>query len=310
MPSRRDFLSATVGALGGGALTGGSVLALTDTDTDSSTKSSNQTPTTTTPTPGSTTVHTSTSDPTTTHTPATTTTSTPTATTTTSTTESDCHSEKFDCQTLADAKDLGLQIRESVVYIDVDLPGTKGSHGTGWFIDDQGTILTNDHVINGNEELTVYTLDGTEYTPTVKGRSKDENPDAALLEIDADSTPLEFGSEDTLDTDEPLLEVGHPAVSGAWIISLGRYEGINEYRTSPDDLTSSMPTSSGSSGSPLLTLDGKVVGLTYGGMPTDRTAYGEAPEPMDDDVHTYLELNQVAVHEPSSQVQDQLDEWG
>jgi len=307
MPSRREILAGTAGAVGGGLLTGGSALALTQNDTESAEPTGTQTPT-----PTTTTVHTSTSNPTTTHTPTPTTISTATTTTTststtTSSEEASCDAERFNCQTISTAKELGMDVRESVIFIEVQYPGSSYSQGTGWFVDDQGHIVTNDHVINNYDKMTVYTLDGTEYTPTVKGRSDD--PDAALLKVDHDSTPIPTGSEDGLDSEQPLLEVGHPGTVGSWVISLGRFEGMIEYKNKNPDLKTSIPGARGSSGSPTMNLDGEVVGISFGGQRIDPRLHGETPEPVDPEVHEELNRNVISAHEPISEVMEKVEQW-
>lgn len=305
MPSRRDVLTGAAGALGGAVVSGGSVLALTESSDDSSDTKQ----TTRTPTPTTTAVHTTTSDPTTTHAPTTTSTpmSTTTTTTTTTSTTKSCDSEKFDCATIDKARELGLQVRESVVFIEVILGEYTISRGTGWFVDDQGHIVTNKHVIRGHEELTVYTLDGKEFTPTVKGKSSE--PDVALLKINHDSPSLQIGPEDSLSTGQPLLEVGHPESVGEWVLSLGRYEGLLKYKNEPNDLKASLPNAKGSSGAPTFSLDGDVVALTFGGMNTDPRLRGETPEPVDDQVHEELDRKVISTHEPISDVMSAVEEW-
>jgi serine protease Do len=308
MPSRREILAGMTGTVGGGLLTGGSVLAVTDNDTSSAEPATSQTPT-----PATTTVHTSTPDPTTTHTPTsmTTTASTTTTTTATSTTtssnEPSCESNRFDCQTISTAQELGVNIRQSVVFIEVQYEGGAWSRGTGWFVDDQGHIVTNEHVINNHDEITVYTLDGEEFTPALKGRS--EEPDVALLQIDTESTPIPTGSEEILEKSDPLLEVGHPGVVGAWVISLGRFEGLIQYKSKSSDLRSSVPVAQGSSGAAVVNLEGEVVGLTFGNKNEDPRLRGETPEPVDDEVHERLDRNIISAHEPISEVMEKVASW-
>ena len=298
------MLSGIGGLLGGSALTGGGTYAYT-TSTDTPEKQPR-----TAPQPTTTAVHTTTTD-TPTLTPATTTTTTittPTSSTTTTTPDPTCNSEEFSCEVFSKAKELGLKVRKSVVYIAAKYDRFSYAQGTGWFLDSQGHIVTNHHVMEGAKELNLWTVDGTEYKATVKGKSK--NSDVALLKIDADSTPsLPVGSSDSLEKEQPVLDVGHPSTVGNWIISLGRYTGPVRYEEAPNDLGSSLPGTQGNSGAPLVTLDGLVVGLTYGGMPKEARMPSETPSVTDDRVHEELEPRMVALHVPIERAMKHIQKW-
>ena len=299
------MLAGIGGLLGGSAVTGGGAYAYAAT-TDAPENEPHSAPQPTTTAVHTTSAGTSTSIPT-----PTTTTTTPTTTpesTTTTTSAPTCDAEEFSCEVFSKAKQLGLQVRKSVVYIAAKYDKYSYAQGTGWFLDSKGHIVTNHHVIDGAKEFKIWTVDGTEYSATVKGQSK--SPDVALLKIDADSTPsLPIGSSSTLEKEQPVLDVGHPSTVGNWIISLGRYTGPVRYEESPNDLGTSLPGTQGNSGSPLMTLDGSVAGLTYGGMPKEARMPGETPKVTDDRVHEELDPRMVALHVPIERAMEHVRKW-
>ena len=75
-----------------------------------------------------------------------------------------------------------------------DVPRTLHGQGSGFIIDPDGYIVTNNHVVDGASEVEVLLNDGRRYTAQVRGR--DSKTDLALLKIDADEPLpyLEFGS--------------------------------------------------------------------------------------------------------------------
>lgn len=147
------------------------------------------------------------------------------------------------------ALETGLAARRSVVKVD---------RGTGWVIDD-GLVLTCSHVAR-DETATIETFDGHTVDGVVIGRH--ERTDLALLEYDgATGEPLELGTTENLDTKSArsLLQIGHPNGVGSWIVSLGTF-----VRTVDSTILADVPCGPGSSGSPVLTLSGSVIGTATG----------------------------------------------
>lgn len=213
-----------------------------------------------------------------------------------------CDSQ-FDCDVHSTAKEIGKTVRESTVYIQVKLGRYSTSHGTGW-VYDSNRIVTNQHVIQGADEIYCWTLEGEQVDASVK--ETDDDPDLAILETGDDLPPaLPLAPESSPSLGDPLVQVGHPSNVGNWIVSLGRFR----YDTEDGDFTSSVPGSSGVSGSAVLNMDGEVVAVTYGGTSLAAVMPGERPEPGDATVHESLEETTIALHDPISDVTSQISEW-
>lgn len=196
---------------------------------------------------------------------------------------------------------MGTRVQESVVALSFD--GGKGG-GTGWVVD-AGYVVTNAHIARQRETFQVETFAGETGTAERVGYQKDMNPDVALLETDLTGPPsLPLGDSSSVERGDPLVIVGHPQGVGKWVISLGSFvqhaEGIGW-------LVTDAPTKNGNSGSPLVTLDGEVVGLVSGG-----TTMGEEREPVvrSDEVFTeFPEREKLVTANPVETVQQSVEQW-
>ena len=132
--------------------------------------------------------------------------------------------------------------------------------GSGFFISDDGSILTNHHVIEGASEIFVTMTDGREFKATVVG--SDERTDVALIKIDLENTPaLPIGTARDLKKGEWVLAIGSPfglesTVTAGIISAIGRETG--DYLPF---IQTDVAVNPGNSGGPLLDLEGEVIGI-------------------------------------------------
>ena len=139
--------------------------------------------------------------------------------------------------------------------------------GSGWVLDGEGHIVTNQHVVAGAEEVTVKFHDGTEVQAKVVGT--DASSDVALLklnEIPDDLQPLETGSTESLRIGDPVVAIGSPfGLQGT--VTAGIVSAKDRQLRAPDGFTidgaiqTDAALNHGNSGGPLLDLDGQVVGM-------------------------------------------------
>lgn len=209
------------------------------------------------------------------------------------------------------ALEVGTSIRPAVVVVRRDSGGGRSRAGTGWFVR-ENVVATNSHVVGDVDSVTCWTLDGTELDGTVTHRTEyGTRPyhDVATVRVDG-SAPrtLPIGSEASLEEGRRLVQVGHPFNVGNWVIGAGEYvgEGYGEGR-----ILSTVPHASGNSGSPVVTLDGRVVGLTTGSVPRERgfERRGEAPEPVETNVYEEYPDGTYATHNAASLLTEYLSEW-
>lgn len=136
------------------------------------------------------------------------------------------------------------------------------SLGSGFVIDPSGYIVTNNHVIEQAEEISVIFQDESEYAAKVVGR--DAKTDLALLKIEAQNLPaVAFGDSDALRVGDWVLAIGNPFGLGgsvsAGIVS-ARSRDINA-GPFDDFIQTDAAINRGNSGGPLFNIEGKVVGV-------------------------------------------------
>ena len=150
-----------------------------------------------------------------------------------------------------------------------DLPEMPDSpqlgFGSGFFIDATGVILTNYHVVAGADSVLVTLQDGRKFTGRdIRG---DQRTDLAVVKLDVKDTSfpfLELGDSDAAEIGDRVLAVGAPfgltgSVTHGIVSAKGRAGfHMNFYE---DFIQTDAAINPGNSGGPLVTLDGKVVGI-------------------------------------------------
>ena len=137
--------------------------------------------------------------------------------------------------------------------------------GTGMVIDDQGNILTNNHVVAGATEISVLLADGKSYPAKLVGT--DPKTDLAVIWISADKSlpTVSFGDSDQMEVGDWVVAIGHPRgldqTVTQGIISAKHRHGVLDPSTYQDYLQTDAAINPGNSGGPLLNLDGKVIGV-------------------------------------------------
>ena len=143
--------------------------------------------------------------------------------------------------------------------------------GTGVLIDEEGTILTNEHVIHGADKVTVTLPDGREFKGQIKGM--DLRSDLAVIKIDAKNLPyVQMGDSDGVKIGQWAIAIGNPfgfAVgSSEPTLTVGVISAVNRsIRIGGGDrdysglLQTDAAINPGNSGGPLVNLKGQVVGI-------------------------------------------------
>lgn len=162
---------------------------------------------------------------------------------------------------------------QAVVEIDVSrtigsvtIPGL--SSGSGFFFDDQGHLMTNQHIVEAGSEFIVRLADGREVTAQKLGASPAD--DLAVLKVDpedvANIEPLEFADSSKVRPGQLAIAIGSPfrefnSVGVGVVSGIERGHSSVLRRPIPDMIQTDVPLNPGSSGGPLLNSDGKVIGI-------------------------------------------------
>lgn len=150
-------------------------------------------------------------------------------------------------------------------------PGSSGySMGSGVIIDEEGYLLTNNHVVSQSDEIWVKPATTTN-TYRARVVAQDPKTDLALLQIQAlpgeRFTAVDFGQDDDLLLGETVLALGNPfglggSVSRGILSSKSRVPPTeNEQLDIPNWLQTDAAVNPGNSGGPLVNLDGQLIGL-------------------------------------------------
>lgn len=141
------------------------------------------------------------------------------------------------------------------------------SSGTGFIYDNNGRIITNQHVVDGGDVVDVVFKDGQQYEATILG--EDGYTDLAVLEIDAPNktlTPLPRGDSNEMTIGEGVLAIGNPfgeelSLTHGIVSQKNRLLPAEEGFSVPNVIQTDAPINPGNSGGPLFNLEGKVIGV-------------------------------------------------
>lgn len=164
----------------------------------------------------------------------------------------------------ADLSVAAARVQRSVVSVNVRSSSSQGT-GSGFVIDRSGHILTNAHVVNGGERITVVLADRRSLPAQVIG--SDEANDIAVLVIDPEVSPppLALGGSGSVRVGDPVLAVGSPlglagTVTSGIVSALDREVGL-ENGQGIEALQTDASINPGNSGGPLVNARGQVIGV-------------------------------------------------
>jgi putative serine protease PepD len=187
------------------------------------------------------------------------------STTTTTTTAVQSATPASDGSSLS-AREIYRRAADSVAYITAR--GAQGSAtGTGFVVDADGLIATNEHVVDGASEITVKLSDGKAQKATVVGQ--DKSTDVALLKIDTGAgklTPLKLADSSKVQIGDATFAIGNP-FGLEDTLTTGVISATQRQITAPDGfsisgvLQTDAALNPGNSGGPLLDDRGEVIGI-------------------------------------------------
>jgi putative serine protease PepD len=139
--------------------------------------------------------------------------------------------------------------------------------GTGFVVDEQGHVVTNEHVVGDSQTVQIRFADETEEQGRVIGN--DPSTDIALLKVDLTGhnvTPVQLGSSAGVEVGDPVYAIGNP-FGLERTLTAGIVSAVNRDITAPNNFTindviqTDAPVNPGNSGGPLLDAAGNVIGV-------------------------------------------------
>ena len=135
--------------------------------------------------------------------------------------------------------------------------------GSGFIIDEKGIVITNNHVIQGAEDIVVRVNGDKEFKAKVLGA--DPGMDIAVLQMETDEKfkPVKFGDSDKARIGDWVIAIGNPfgfggTVTSGIISARNRSIGLSRYE---DFIQTDASINQGNSGGPLFNMDGDVIGI-------------------------------------------------
>jgi S1-C subfamily serine protease len=154
-----------------------------------------------------------------------------------------------------------------VVSVDVASSETGPGGGSGFVLDEQGYIVTNQHVVGGAEDISVRFASGVREDAEVVG--EDPSTDVAVIKVDASESvlePLTLGDSGSVGVGEPVIAIGNPLNVGI-SVTTGIVSGTERPIDAPNGYTidgavqTDAAINPGNSGGPLLDSRGTVIGV-------------------------------------------------
>ena len=172
--------------------------------------------------------------------------------------------------------DVVAQVKPSVVAITTEVvtfdffnrPFTQQGAGSGWILDENGIIVTNNHVVEGASSITVTLDDGRTMSVDTNSVFTDSLNDLAILKVDAQNLPaLKIGDSSKLRTGDWVVAIGNALGQGIRATEgiVSRQEvsiPVSQAQTLYDLIETSAAINPGNSGGPLVNLSGEVIGIT------------------------------------------------
>ena len=162
-----------------------------------------------------------------------------------------------------------VAINTEVVTLDIfRTPLTQKGAGSGWIIDKDGIIVTNNHVVEGAKKVTVELSDGRTFEADPNNIHTDQFTDLAVIKIDATNLPAaSIGDSSRLRVGDWVVALGNPLGVGirakeGTVSGLKVSLDVEQGQTLDDLIETSAAINPGNSGGPLVNMKAEVIGIT------------------------------------------------
>jgi serine protease Do len=170
--------------------------------------------------------------------------------------------------------DLVAEVRTTVVAVNTEVvsydffnrPTTQQGAGSGWIIDSNGIIVTNNHVVEGAQTITITLDDGRTFPATAV--HADALTDLAVVKINAQGLPVTvIGDSSKMRVGDPVVSIGNPLGLGisakpGWVSRLDVPLEVSAGETLYNLIETDAPINPGNSGGALVNMSSQVIGIT------------------------------------------------
>ncbi len=172
--------------------------------------------------------------------------------------------------------DVVAKVKPSVVAINTEVitydlfnrPSTQEGAGSGWIIDENGIIVTNNHVIEGAENIAITLDDGRIFSVDINTVATDPLTDLAILKIAAENLPaVSVGDSNELRVGDWVVAIGNSlgeriSATNGIVSALEVSLSVSSGQTLYDLVQTDAAINPGNSGGPLVNMAGEVIGIT------------------------------------------------
>ena len=166
-----------------------------------------------------------------------------------------------------------VAINTETIAIDLfSRPQTQKGAGSGWIIDQNGIIVTNNHVVEGAKKVTIEMFDGKTFEVGSDKVYRDPLTDIAIINVNATNLPAAtIGDSEKLRVGDWVVALGNPLGKGlrakeGTVSGLKVSLMVDQGQTLDDLIETSAAINPGNSGGPLINLAGQVIGITSAKM--------------------------------------------
>lgn len=169
----------------------------------------------------------------------------------------------------------------------------SAASGSGFILTADGYILTNYHVVENSDSITVSLYDGTSYDATLVGC--DDSNDIAVLKVEAENLmPVVLGDSENLNVGDQVVAIGNPLGELTFSLTTGVVSALDREITLSSNVTMELiqtdcAINSGNSGGALFNLYGEVIGITN----AKYSSSGSSSEASIDNIGFAIPMNHV-----------------
>jgi serine protease Do len=181
---------------------------------------------------------------------------------------------------ITDAKSAVIQIQAEGTFVDPEfgLQLNSAGRGSGFIIDPSGLAVTNNHVVTGAALIKVRQADDTQWR-NARLVAVSECSDLAVIDLEGDGYPYFDWYSDPIQVGTEMYVAGYPLGDPEYtltkgVISKAKADGETNWASVDSVIEYDANSLPGNSGGPVLTSDGKVLGVHYAGNQSTRQAFG------------------------------------